>query len=269
MNGEYLNRHFARMGARIKLDFPANRRGSRSAPLTVDVRRDADGEYFEIRRNPADVALDVLDVRPKERHLLLLARLDNGARKDKFVCGHDERAWFAAAVPNVAGVSNVRTALEALRPATVRLAASDARLGFGGVYRRRTPVYTRQGEWFFVPAPSIRPQPWMVLRNEPLRRGNGKPHWAEMLFRSGGEPVYIRGDGRETISAFAYERRLARNPDAVAKQGWRLMMRNPEAYVRGRIRHSDHATIVLDGWHRVAMNRENEAPAMRHLAFLD
>ena len=66
------------------------------------------------------------------------------------------------------------------------MAAGNARLGAGGVFRRRTPVYVRQGEWFFVPAPQVRPQRWMVLRNEPLRRGNGKPHWAEQLFRQTG-----------------------------------------------------------------------------------
>jgi hypothetical protein len=39
--------------------------------------------------------------------------------------------------------------------------------------------------------------------------------------------------------------------------------------VRGRIRHSDHKTIVLRGWHEVVMNTENESLAMQHVAFLD
>jgi len=47
----------------------------------------------------------------------------------KFLCGHDERHWFVAAVPG-RGVSNVRTAMEALKPAAVRLesAREDHRL---------------------------------------------------------------------------------------------------------------------------------------------
>jgi len=47
------------------------------------------------------------------------------------------------------------------------------------------------------------------------------------------------------------------------------MQRNPGVYVHGRIRHSDHATITLHGWHQVVMNTENESQAMRNVAFLD
>ena len=47
------------------------------------------------------------------------------------------------------------------------------------------------------------------------------------------------------------------------------MTRNAEVYVRGRIRHADHRTITLHGWHRVLMNTENQARAMRNVAFLD
>ena len=54
-----------------------------------------------------------------------------------------------------------------------------------------------------------------------------------------------------------------------ARVRWRTMQRNPALYAKGRVRHSDHATIVLHDWHQVLMNRESEAPAMRHVAFLD
>ena len=47
------------------------------------------------------------------------------------------------------------------------------------------------------------------------------------------------------------------------------MRRNAAVYVRGRISHPDHKTIILDGWHRVLMNTENEAPGNRHVVFLD
>lgn len=62
-----------------------------------------------------------------------------------------------------------------------------------------------------------------------------------------------------------YQRLLKANPKA-AKWNWRTMARNPVVYVRGKIRHPDHATIRLDVWHRVEMNTENESRAM---AFLD
>ena len=35
------------------------------------------------------------------------------------------------------------------------------------------------------------------------------------------------------------------------------MRRNPRVYARGRIRHPDHATVTLDGWHEVFSNTEH------------
>ena len=53
------------------------------------------------------------------------------------------------------------------------------------------------------------------------------------------------------------------------KQSWRQMVRDAEVFALGRIRHDDHATLVLHGWHQVFMNTEPGARAMRHVAFLD
>ena len=47
------------------------------------------------------------------------------------------------------------------------------------------------------------------------------------------------------------------------------MVRDPELYAKGSVRHPDHNTIVLPYWHRVLMNTEQRARAMRHVAFLD
>jgi hypothetical protein len=47
------------------------------------------------------------------------------------------------------------------------------------------------------------------------------------------------------------------------------MLRDPELYVRGAIRHPDHATITLRGWHRVYLSAESEARAGAHVVFLD
>ena len=65
-----------------------------------------------------------------------------------------------------------------------------------------------------------------------------------------------------------YEAELNRNWKS-QYYGWTRMMRNPRAYVRGRIWHPDHKTIVLDGWHRVVMNTEGSAPGARAVVFLD
>jgi hypothetical protein len=66
----------------------------------------------------------------------------------------------------------------------------------------------------------------------------------------------------------AHRQLLARRPDA-AGWGWTQMRRNAFVYVRGRVWHPDHKTIVLDGWHRVVMNTEAQAPGRRRVVFLD
>lgn len=50
---------------------------------------------------------------------------------------------------------------------------------------------------------------------------------------------------------------------------WDQLRRDPELYASGAVRHHDHATVRLDGWHRVAMNTEQRARAMQHVVFLD
>jgi hypothetical protein len=64
-------------------------------------------------------------------------------------------------------------------------------------------------------------------------------------------------------------KRLWRTDKSVHGLGWRVMRRNPEVYVKGRIRHADHATVTLHVWHRVLMNTEGQSRAMRNVAFLD
>jgi hypothetical protein len=38
---------------------------------------------------------------------------------------------------------------------------------------------------------------------------------------------------------------------------------------RARVSHADHKTILLHGWHRMLMNTEHQARAMRNGTFLD
>ena len=47
------------------------------------------------------------------------------------------------------------------------------------------------------------------------------------------------------------------------------VLRDPEVYAKGTVRHPDHATIRLTGWHRVLMNTEQGARAMQHVVFID
>jgi len=141
----------------------------------------------------------------------LVLMVRDGDDKNKFLLGRDERHWFAAAVPGD-GVHDVRTAIASLRPTEVE--------------GRRA---IRQGEWFFAPAPEVHEDARVIYRNEPLSRGGGsKPHICEQMMRFSGTAVRC-------------PRRMS----------WRRMVRDAQVYARGDVRHRDHKTIHLDGWHRV------------------
>ena len=277
--GSDLNRFFSQMGARVRVienapdTRPGQIRRTEVPPqIVLDIRRDKAGEFFEIRKAAGgEQDLIVLNVQPKDRHLLLLSRQFDGQgriqAKQKFLCGHDERHWFVAAIPESEPVSTVRGAKLALKPAEVRQREEKLGISEKESFRRKNAAFIRQGEWFFIPAEELAVDRMRILLNEPLTRGNGgKPHWAEECYRSGGETVYVSVNYPAGISAGEYKR-LA---DAERKRGnFRMMQRDAEVYVQGEISHPDHATLSLACWHRVLMNTENHSMAMRYLAFLD
>ena len=265
MDVNVLERQFARIGARAQvrwLDGPRIR-GS----VALDIVRDRVGELFDIlvsKDAPADV--EVLHAEPGQRHLLLMSRSDTD-EKHKFLCGHDERHWFVAAVPENRAVSTVRTAMEALKPVKVVGRQLRMKVRKKNWNRRRNEAFVRQGEWFFVPVPGFEPDLRLVLRREPLSRGNGsKPHLMELAFRRGGTMLYVSRDHPAGLLQADFD---ALDDDVRRRQSWRQMVRDAEVFAKGRISHPDHATLVLVPWHRVLMNTEPGARAMRHVAFLD
>lgn len=276
MNAKHVESKFAEMGARLKVQEILGRElywnGWRpsQADYSMDIRNDERGQFFELRvpesmRESLDVT--VMQAEPKNRHLLLLVRKTaEKPQLDRFLCGHDEREWFVAAVPG--GASSVRQAMDALQPPEVRDALARNPVSSGKRYARKNRAFRRQGEWFFVPEPECVVNAKLVLRNEPLRRGSGKPHMVEQLYRTGGETVYVCTKHPNGITPEEYREVLRVNPKAV-QWGWRIMSRNPGVYVRGTVRHSDHATITLPFWHRVIMNTETQSRTMANVAFLD
>ncbi len=266
MNTPILESQFARMGARVKV-VPQND-NRRAAGFALDVRRDGEGEFFEVRlpsgAQPAPELLVLQTVR-HDRHLLLLAKSTDG-RKDRFLCGHDEREWFVAAVPGNA--STVADAKEALKPAEVRAAQARAGLNRTEAQRRKNEAFIRQGEWFFMPAPGLIVDAKRVLHHEPIRRSGGKAHMVEQLYHTGGEAVYYSGTKRRILTVQQYRKLLRKRPQTV-KEDWHIMQRNMAAYGRGTVRHPDHRTITLHDWHRILMNTESQTPAMQNVAFLD
>ena len=274
MDAIHIKTKFEKLGARAKIrPLQRNRWPPVPSGVVINVRHDRQGEFFDIQA-AADVDVEVLDVQPRDRHLLLMVCRPNPRpglpdAKDKLLCGHDERHWFVAGVPEKAPVSTVVTAKEALKPDLVRDREQGKRGKRAKRLRRKTDVFIRQGEWFFIPAPDVRVNGKLILTNEPISRGRGsKPHMCEQLYRVGGTTVYVSGQHPNGLTESDYRKLLKQNPDA-AKWSWRTMARDPVVYVRGKITHPDHGTIRLDDWHRVAMNTENRSRAMASVAFLD
>jgi hypothetical protein len=276
MNAEHVQSKFAAMGARLKVrevPFISRRwlgRGTPPPDYAIDIQRDRHGEFFELRvgRSLRDQLQPlVLQAEPARRQLLLLIRPTDGkGQNDRFLCGHDEREWFVAAVPG--GASSVRQAMDALQPAEVREALSRQHVSSRKRHARKNRAFRRQGEWFFVPEPGLVVDDKLILRHEPLQRGSGKPHIVEQLVRSGGEMVRVCSRYPNGLNDAEYGALLNRQPQA-AHWGWRVMQRNAGVYARGTVRHADHAVITLPCWHRVLMNTETQARTMANVAFLD
>jgi hypothetical protein len=276
MNIQSIESGFTRVGARLKVREIASRwrQGDRTwinpTDYSLDIRRDANGEFFELRlpthlRDALDVT--IMQTEPKQRHLLLFVRkAGDKPQLDRFLCGHDEREWFVAAVPG--GASSVHQAMDALQPALVHQALASNEVSPKKRYARKNRAFRRQGEWFFIPEPSLVVDDKLVLRNEPLRRGAGKPHMVEQLFRAGGETVHVCAEHPNGLTPVEYKSLLKTNPSA-AYWRWRVMRRNMGVYARGAVSHADHATITLPFWHRVLMNTETQSRTMTRVAFLD
>jgi hypothetical protein len=90
----------------------------------------------------------VLDVQPRDRHLVLMSR--ERGEKHRFLLGHDERHWFVASIPEAMPVSRVRDAKLALKPEAV--IASESRVRSRERDRRRTRLaFARENGFSYPP----------------------------------------------------------------------------------------------------------------------
>jgi hypothetical protein len=266
---------FEAIGARVKVHtvpngFLHHLRGDRERteqPVRIDIVQARDGQAFDIALR-WNVKLSVGDTIPDDRHLLLIAEhVDYGFEQfSRFLCGHDERAWFVAAIPESAEVATVQEAKDALKPQEVWDAIREFEVPMEDRDLRWTNGFIRQGEWFFLPRPCMEVDSAFILRNEPIQRGGGKPHWCEFVYRTGGEIVWVNHKYPNGLTREEYVKL-----DASERRpwGWREMTRNADVYANGLVRHPDHHSIVLPYWHKVVMNTETRSKAMEHVAFLD
>ena len=218
--------------------------------ISLDVRDDRKGEFFEIARQPGvDPEVAVLDVQPADRHLLLLVR--EGGEKQKFLCGHDERHWFVAAIPETAPVGTVRRPRRRSSPPRSRPPRPGRGSGPRPATAARTPPTAARASGSSSRSPA---SPWTRSWSCATSRSPGQRRQAALgrvLLPDG------RRDGLRLLPAPQRRHRgavprqiLAGSPKA---KGVGLAGHAAESgvYVRGRVRHADHETITLHGWHRV------------------
>jgi hypothetical protein len=239
---EPLVKHFDRIGATLVIR--RFRRFARPSGYDLDIARDKKhGEHFALALTPDAPPMAVLHADRDDRHLLL--HIAGVAGGERFLCGHDERHWFAAAIG--ARVSTVLDAKRALLPAPLANLPDDL------VNRRHSSAFKRQGEWFFVPTDRVFDER-QIVRQEPIFRDRrSKPHLCWEVVRFGGTPVVLHGRTEYTEEAWAaYVATLDGQPRGRVER----RIKDPEVYVRGPVRHPDHATLVLDGWHRLHGNME-------------
>jgi hypothetical protein len=221
----------------------------RATPRTsfdLNVAGRGKAEHFTLRLGPDAPEFRVLQANRAARHLLLHAAGDDGG--ERFLCGHDERHWFVAGI--AARVTTITDARRALLPEALRHLSLDA----DTLAHRHNEVFKRQGEWFFVPTSKDLSKA-VILHGEPLMRNTrSKPHVVAELVRFGGTPVVL-WNGTE-YEPEAFNAMILAAPSRQPYGSARMMVKDPEVYARGAVRHADHATLHLPTWHRVYANVE-------------
>ena len=159
----------------------------------IDVRQSGDREVYRLKYPVTDtIQAETLDVKPRQRHLVLDVSGRRLPISGRYLCGHDEQHWFVASLPFDRQTATVRGAMEALKP--VAVLREQKRKGVKHRrHRRKTAAYVRQGEWFFLPRPRMHVGE-LAVRNGELVRPGGKPHRVEWLYGpEGRDEIFVRG----------------------------------------------------------------------------
>lgn len=273
MNVDSLVRHFSRIGATLEVQESPTVRGRNGGSLfSLDIQETRRREFYLLElAKPAIQTIDfqVLNTRQDLRHLVLMARNEagvfaNGNDTEKYLCGHDEKHWFVATV--AAEVRDVRSAMDSLKPRQALQAQHRAGVKAKDIHKRHNAGFVRQGEWFFIPEPRYNPSFTSdIKRNQRLSRGAGsKPHIVEEMVEGRGELVYVNWRTGQQMNEFRYKKALASGKLGDPKQ-WNAQRLTTSVMVRGTVKHPDHRTITLHGWHRVAMNTEANSNNVRFL----
>ena len=155
-----------------------------------------------------------------------IERVTPGAKRH-YLCGIDERGYFASQLPKP--VTTVRDAHEVLKSRSAKKAGKKDKI-------------TRQGEWFFVPI--------TASERKTLDEGLRTKMLAIAKNTSIALTLQVAGGNPHTCSEI-----VAIDHGPVSKKDPRRG-RKKTAYVRGKIKHREHATIEFFDWHRVERNTE-------------
>ena len=152
-----------------------------------------------------------------------------------YLCGIDERQLFIAQVPK--HITTVAMAHKELKGATVETADGKA------------PGRTiRQGEFFFL---NLSPEELRAL-NEDIRKKRAIVKSKIAIGEAIGHPSANPHTADELISYTA----------PVLEHGFPVN-RERNVYVRGSVRHRDHATVKFGSWRKVLKNNEAELDGAR------
>ena len=142
-----------------KLQIEVQKRKVAETSFTLDIVENTRKEYFKLQviqaRKDKELILYATDIQPKLRHLILVGINENANTNpkinevQKFLCGHDERHWFAASVSN--NITKVHQAMDDLKPTMVLASLKRNGVKLQNRNKRHNKAFVRQGEWFFVP----------------------------------------------------------------------------------------------------------------------
>jgi hypothetical protein len=279
LNKNLLVTQFEKIGARLKvvgLETLPRRFGPDTSDsnnhFNINVHNDKKGEYFTITAGD-NVKVTIPNIQKDIKHLLInVAKTDrrNQVTNEKYLCGHDERHWFVAAIPS-GGVATVKDAMTKLKPQIATIAQKSSKVRKKDLHKKHNNGYKRQGEWFFIPQPNLIVDVNFIFKNEPIVRSRGgKPHICEELYRRGGTPVMVGPGFPNGLTIPEYEEWKSKASETDLKwKHFRPMTRDAQVFVKGKVTHPDHKTIELIGWHLVVPNTESRANQFKRMAFLD
>lgn len=184
---------------------------------------------------------------PEKRESEDVVRTTSEAKR-RFLVGMDECHLFIAQLTKPA--TTVKQAHEGLRPRSVPAGRAARKLGI-----------VRQGEWFFQPA-----SPGELERVERHVAANG----VERNVRIGRGRGWMPGRPHVVSESVLLVLNETRTP--VRRRGRTVAfetVRETLELVRGRIKHPDHRTIELHGWHKVFLNTEDRQTLSRFSSWVD